>query len=186
MTSRSTTGNVIMYESLGTGLNASLKNQLINLYKVLCNDDGSLNVTVVLQQRQKGASDCGLYAIANAVALALGVDPCAVSWLQNDMRQHLISCFEKRELELMFPHVCGMECDSMHTTIERKIVADIYTPRDYFVIMEAARSRLTSYRVTPIHHNDFMQLTGRPEKMTGDPTVFNLRVLEYQSIGKIR
>ena len=92
-----------MYVSLSTALNASLKNQLIHLYKVLCNEDGSLEVTVVLKQHQKGASDCGLYSIANAVALTLGIHPCAVIWLQNEMRQHLVTCFQDKTMK-MFPH----------------------------------------------------------------------------------
>ena len=29
-----------------------------------------------------------------------------------------------------------MECDSMHSTIERKIVTDIFTPLDCYLIME--------------------------------------------------
>ena len=128
VTSSSTTGKVIVFDSLGTGLNASLKNQLVNLYRVLCNEDGSLNVTVVCQQRQKGASDCGLYAIANAVAL--GLDPCAVSWVQDDMRQHLISCFEKRELE-MFPHVPNSvpsRCTNSHYVISIHCVCFRHIP----------------------------------------------------------
>ena len=104
VTSSSTTGRVIVYESLSTNLNAALKQQLISLFKGLCNEDGSLDVTVVLQQRQRGGSDCGLFSIANAVALACKVDPCSVSWLQNDMRQHLLKCFEEKKIE-MFPHV---------------------------------------------------------------------------------
>lgn len=54
-----------------------------------------------------------------------------------------------------------MECDSMHSTIERKIVADIFTPRDYFVMMETARVRPQPYHVIPVYHNEFMQLTGK-------------------------
>ena len=61
---------VVVYESLYRSLNESLKRQLVNIYRKLCNEDGSLEITVVLQQRQIGASDCGLFCIANAVALA--------------------------------------------------------------------------------------------------------------------
>ena len=103
LTSTSISGKVVVYESLYRSLNESLKRQLVNIYKGLCNDDGSLDITVVLQQRQIGASDCGLFCIANAVALANGIDPSTVSWDQGTMRDHLHWCFNKRKLE-MFPH----------------------------------------------------------------------------------
>jgi hypothetical protein len=70
VTSSSTTGRVIVYESQHTTLNSYLKHQLASLYKGLSNKDGSFDITVVLQQRQKGGSDCGLFCIANAIALA--------------------------------------------------------------------------------------------------------------------
>lgn len=117
VTSSSITGKVIVYESLNTSLNASLRRQIINLYKGLCLDDGSLDVTVVLQQRQKGGSDCGLFSIANAVALAQGIDPCKISWLQQDMRTHLMKCFKQKKLE-MFPHrVNSAVCTLSHYVI---------------------------------------------------------------------
>ena len=86
-----------------TSLNDSLKRQLVCLYKHLCSDDGSLNISVILQQRQKGSADCGLFSSANAVALANGIDPCTVSWRQDSMREHLEKCFEQKKIE-MFPH----------------------------------------------------------------------------------
>ena len=72
-------GTVIVYESLSTGLNNVLAAQLRHLYHVYCNN-GSLTVTVILQQLQRGFSHCGLYCIANATALAKGTDPTTVTW----------------------------------------------------------------------------------------------------------
>ena len=103
VTSSSITGKVVVYESMATTLNDSLKRQLVCLYKQLCNDDGSLNITVILQQKQRGSSDCGLFCITNAVAVANGVDPNTVSWHQDSMREHLCECFEQKKIE-MFPH----------------------------------------------------------------------------------
>ena len=51
---------------------------------------------------QGGATDCGLYAIAKATALALGIDQCQQIFRQEDMRSHLIDCVANRKLEL-FP-----------------------------------------------------------------------------------
>lgn len=85
-----------------------------------------------------------------------------------------------------------MECDSMHSTIERKIVADIFTPRDYIVIFESSRLRPSPYHVTQVYHHEMMKLSGsfvnsiRPGKRAGDPTVNQLSALEYSSMGGIR
>ena len=43
-------------------------------------------------------NDCGLYAIANAVCDALGIDPTTQGYVTSEMRHHLISCFEKNEI----------------------------------------------------------------------------------------
>lgn len=85
-----------------------------------------------------------------------------------------------------------MECDSMHSLIERRIVKDIHTPRDYIVIFETARIHPSPYKVTQLYHNDFMKLSGayvtniRPGKKVGDPTVHGLRALQYLADGRIR
>jgi hypothetical protein len=53
-------------------------------------------------QRQIGSNDCGLFAIATAVDLALGIDPCTVTYKQGEMRKHLLACFKQQHLTL-FP-----------------------------------------------------------------------------------
>ena len=100
--SSSSKGCVTVYESLSTGLNKTLLQQLAHLYQFLC-ADGQLTVTVVLQQLQKGISDCGLFCIANATALAHGINPTSVTWDQSKMRKHLAQCFLNNQLEV-FPH----------------------------------------------------------------------------------
>ena len=55
VTSSSISEKVVVYESLYRSLNESLKRQLVNIYRKLCNEDGSLEITVVVQQRQIGA-----------------------------------------------------------------------------------------------------------------------------------
>lgn len=85
-----------------------------------------------------------------------------------------------------------MECDSMHACIERRTTKDIHTPRDYIVIFDTARLRPSPYKVTQVYHDDFMKLSGayitniRPGKKVGDPTVHDLRALQYSGDGKIR
>ena len=45
--------------------------------------------------RQSDEYSCGLYAVAFAVALVFGKDPCNLVFQQNAMRQHLIACLER-------------------------------------------------------------------------------------------
>ena len=85
-----------------------------------------------------------------------------------------------------------MECDSMHSTIERKLVTDIFTERDYVILLQSARLRPSPYHVKQIKHSDFMKMHGsyfssiRPGKKTGDPTVHDLRALMYKSNGEVQ
>ena len=46
--------------------------------------------------------DCGLFAIAFALEVAYGGNRAVVSYQQTEMRKHLVSCFDKGELQL-FP-----------------------------------------------------------------------------------
>ena len=54
-------------------------------------------------QKQNAESDCGLFAIANALALAKGVSLKTVVFSQLQMRSHLHKCLQN-ELLTMFPH----------------------------------------------------------------------------------
>ena len=49
--------------------------------------------------KQVGSSDCGLYAVAVATALAFGIDPTASIFNQDDMSSHLKECFEKQKMD---------------------------------------------------------------------------------------
>ena len=50
--------------------------------------------------KQRNGMDCGIYAIANMVALATGnYDPIGVSYNQSDMRPHLLRCLERCEMK---------------------------------------------------------------------------------------
>ena len=60
------------------------------------------NMTVEIMKTQGGATNCGLYAIAIATALAHGINPCQQIFCQEDMRSHLVDCVGNRKLEL-FP-----------------------------------------------------------------------------------
>ena len=96
-------GSVTVYDSMTPSLTTCLKQQLQAVYKQM---GSSGKVTIILRscQRQVGSHDCGLFAIANAIALANGTNPATVSFYQNQMRQHLLDCLESQCLT-MFPHV---------------------------------------------------------------------------------
>ena len=47
-------------------------------------------------QKQEGGDDCGVFSIAFATALAYGLNPVGVHFVQNDMRHHLLQCFEQK------------------------------------------------------------------------------------------
>ena len=53
-------------------------------------------------QQQTNDSDCGVFAIAFAVSLALGTDPMHVTFDIHRMRLHLAACLKDKKLN-MFP-----------------------------------------------------------------------------------
>ena len=63
-----------------------------------------------------------------------------------------------------------MECDSLHSTIERKRIGVINMPRDYIMIFQTARVSPSPYLVEQLMFSDFKKLDGvyvlstRPEK----------------------
>ena len=61
-----------------------------------------LSIRLVKCQKQVGAEDCGLFAIAFATSLAFGEDPSTRQYCQAKMRAHLLECFLNKQLEL-FP-----------------------------------------------------------------------------------
>ena len=48
---------------------------------------------------QNGSSDCGLFALATATALANGEEPGSCIFDQKQMRPHLIKCLEAGKAE---------------------------------------------------------------------------------------
>ena len=60
--------------------------------------ESSFRMRYINVQMQAGSSDCGLFAIAFAVALCAGKDPHKCSFDQGQMRRHLYQCLEKGEL----------------------------------------------------------------------------------------
>ncbi|XP_035699646.1 uncharacterized protein LOC118432224 [Branchiostoma floridae] len=97
-------GGITVYDSLYTSLGIGLRRQLATIYQQYATaDEGVIPVKVICAQRQIGSSDCGLFAIANAVALAEGRCPTDIEFHQMKMREHLDWCLTEKSLP-MFPH----------------------------------------------------------------------------------
>lgn len=121
-------------------------------------------------------------------------DGCTYQNRNSNLANSLLHLAIKRGVKIVQKYlVVGhtqMELDSMHPTIERKLIGDIYIPHDY-VVMESARLKPSHYVVKQVSHDEVLKLNGsylssiRPGKKTGDPTVYNLRALEFQSSGTI-
>ena len=85
-----------------------------------------------------------------------------------------------------------MECDSVHSVIERKKKnRDIFTPAQFVQIIEEARVK-QPYKVHYLSHDFFKDYSSlqlyrsiRPGTKVGDPTVCDLRCLKYTSEGEI-
>lgn len=81
-----------------------LRQQLATVYRRFCRGpDGIIDVQIKCTQKQQQPADCGLFAIANAVSLASGIDPADIQYNQDLMRSHLHTCLAKGKLK-MFPH----------------------------------------------------------------------------------
>ena len=68
----------------------------------------SVIVEFVDVQEQKGANDCGLFALAYITSICNGQDPATLLYDQAAMRPHLQECFEKGEIHVTpFPASIG-------------------------------------------------------------------------------
>ena len=86
-------GQVKVYDSLmspSPALNVQLQ-----IASLICCPLKRIECAYQLCQQQKGGADCGLFAIAFAVDLCLGLDLSTVSYEQSAMCQHLCKCFNE-------------------------------------------------------------------------------------------
>ena len=88
-------GDVCVYDSVFSTLDKETNEVVANLFP-------SASVKVIKSQKQAGGTDCGLFAIATATALAYGTDPTSITFIQAAMRSHLVQCFTDRVITL-FP-----------------------------------------------------------------------------------
>ena len=112
---------VRLYDSLFRGVTTtSIDTQLGLLY---ADNSMQLEVEVPKIQQQLGWTDCGLFAVAVVTAIAIGSDPVYLTWIQGNMRAHMIQCIEtevitpfpsitrgKRTGEIPNPHKYVIDC----------------------------------------------------------------------------
>lgn len=87
-----------------------------------------------------------------------------------------------------------MECDSMHSTIERKLRRqEIFTPAGYVNVCKMARLHPKPYNVTYLDHSFFKDYSTvkylssiRPGSRQGDPTVADITCIQYLPGLKVR
>ena len=88
---------VFIYDSL------QLKNIALETKQQICAlmppSTKYIRLDVMNTMRQPNTYDCGLFAIANITEMALGHNPGKCVWDVDNMRLHLISCFNKQKLD---------------------------------------------------------------------------------------
>ena len=55
-------------------------------------------ISLMNSQKQKGGTDCGLFAVAFIAFIAFRLDPTKLKFCQEKMRCHLVSCFKENSL----------------------------------------------------------------------------------------
>ena len=84
-------GYVKVYDSMGT---SPSRTAIINSCQMLFHNGKKVAVSNQKVQRQQGASDCGLFAIAFATSLCFVNDPQEITYAQPLLRSHFIACLE--------------------------------------------------------------------------------------------
>lgn len=90
---------VKVYDSLFQYLDQTSLKCIEKMFK---QDDFSPQIKMSQCRKQKGSKDCGVYAIAFATAIAFGQNPGRQNFKQEEMRAHLVNCFNKNQISV-FP-----------------------------------------------------------------------------------
>jgi len=90
--------NISLYDSVHYKVSMSTEQAIVSLFK----PTSSIRIHVKNVAKQRGSSDCGIYAIAYCTLLVNKINPCSVVLQQIEMRHHLKLCLE-RGYFTMFP-----------------------------------------------------------------------------------
>ena len=81
---------MLKFEKIGRG---------VDVTEVRVDQRPEIGITFPNVALQTNGYDCGLYAVANATALAYGRDPTTQVYIPRMMRSHLYKCFENKHIE---------------------------------------------------------------------------------------
>ena len=95
-TIRCAEGEINVYDSLYRSVEASTANLIAKLF-------GKAALKMKTCPRQLGDKDCGVFAIAICAAIVHGINLEGIKFVQDNMRQHLLLCFEQQHLS-PFPY----------------------------------------------------------------------------------
>ncbi len=118
--------NVVrVYDSFNSRLSTSTKKIICDLLHTKSN---YITIEYVNVQFQRGGSDCGLFAIANATAICNGTDPAYLHFKQDEMRKHLKTALEKKSLP-PFPSkkvktLMKMDKEKLHIFCDCRMIDD--------------------------------------------------------------
>ena len=74
-----------------------------NMFRYILPNENKIFLKIENVSQQRDSFNCGLHAIANAFALAIGENPSEFQWFSNKMRDHYRYCIKTRQLSL-FPN----------------------------------------------------------------------------------
>lgn len=97
-----TNDTVKLYDSLYSSLSSGTIKTIASLFRFQSPTFTVKVMNVLNVAQQVGSQDFALYAIAFMTSLSYNEDPTIIKYLQEEMRDHLIKCFEKKEL-IPFP-----------------------------------------------------------------------------------
>lgn len=86
---------VYVYDSLNHNVLHDTKMQTAG---IMFSNESSITFKMQNSLIQKGASDCGLFAIAYATDLAHGNDPATLRYNQDKLRLHFLHCLKQKQL----------------------------------------------------------------------------------------
>ena len=100
-TVKNPSGEVTVMDSIFRSIDEETKLTISNLFRPT-GSSNELKIKLIKTQRQKGNKDCGLFAVAMATAITFGKNPSKVTFCQESLRAHLVTCLNKQEFSL-FP-----------------------------------------------------------------------------------
>jgi hypothetical protein len=119
VTSTSIGGTVRVYDSLNLSPSHSLIEQMSAIYTANGKADRVRMRQAApsrVELKQVGSTDCGVFAIAYAVEVALGTEPrevYSIRFKQNEMRRHLVEAFDMGSIS-KFPRSDGDSATYRH------------------------------------------------------------------------